>query len=182
MSRSLSYQIRGIFCDKYNFRNDFTPRSKTIYIFPKQSFSSCQKKLDVSIFFFQLGLGLRPSLVLVILIVGHVQSQSVEQLLAQAKATESVENLLADAVVEKSEDSLDNSEENLVKLMRSKTSTTSTTTEPPISNRRRLLFRPRDEQRTRFFNRVRTPSRTKTATTTTSRQPSILFVIYETKI
>ena len=116
-------------------------------------------------------------MVLVILIVGHVQSQSVEQLLAQAKATESVENLLADAVVEKSEDSLDNSEENLVKLMRSKTSTTSTTTEPPISNRRRLLFRPRDEQRTKFFNRVRT--RTKTATTTTtSRQPSISFVIY----
>ena len=128
-------------------------------------------------FFFQLGLlGLRPSLVLVILIVGHVQSQSVEQLLAQAKATERVENLLADAVVEKSEDSLDNSEENLVKLMKSKTSTTSTTTEPPISNRRRLLFRPRDEQRTKFFNRVRT--RTKTATTTTSRQPSTLFVIY----
>ena len=128
-------------------------------------------------FFFQLGLGLRPSLVLVILMVGHVHSQSVEQLLAQAKATESVENLLADAVVEKSEDSLDNSEENLVKLMRSKTSTTSTTTEPPISNRRRLLFRPRDEQRTKFFNRVRT--RTKTATTTTtSRQPSILFVIH----
>ena len=109
--------------------------------------------------------------------VGHVHSQTVEQLLAQAKATESVENLLADAVVEKSEDSLDNSEENLVKLMRSKTSTTSTTTEPPISNRRRLLFRPRDEQRTKFFNRVRT--RTKTATTTTtSRQPSKLFVIY----
>ena len=52
MSRSLSYQIRGIFCDKYDFRNDFTPRSETIYIFPKQSFSSCQKKLDVSIFFF----------------------------------------------------------------------------------------------------------------------------------
>ena len=127
-------------------------------------------------FFFQLELGLRPSLVLVILIVGHVQSQSVEQLLAQAKATERVENLLADAVVEKSEDSLDNSEENLVKLMKSKTSTTSTTTEPPISNRRRLLFRPRDEQRTKFFNRVRT--RTKTATTTTSRQPSTLFVIY----
>ena len=60
-------------------------------------------------FFFQLGLlGLRPSLVLVILIVGHVQSQSVEQLLAQAKATERVENLLADAVVEKSEESFDN--------------------------------------------------------------------------
>ena len=60
-------------------------------------------------FFFQLGLlGLRPSLVLVILIVGHVQSQSVEQLLAQAKATERVENLLADAVVEKLEDSFDN--------------------------------------------------------------------------
>jgi hypothetical protein len=139
-------------------------------------------KLNVSIFFFQLGLGLRPSLVLVILIVGHVQSQSVEQLLEQAKTTGNVENLLADAVVEKSEDSFDNPEENLVKLMRSKTSTTSTTTEPPISNRRRLLFRPRDEQRTKFFNRVRT--RTKTATTTTtSRQPSILFVIYyETKI
>ena len=132
-------------------------------------------------FFFQLGLGLRPSLVLVILIVGHVQSQSVEQLLEQAKTTGNVENLLADAVVEKSEDSFDNPEENLVKLMRSKTSTTSTTTEPPISNRRRLLFRPRDEQRTKFFNRVRT--RTKTATTTTtSRQPSISFVIYENKI
>ena len=115
-------------------------------------------------------------MVLVILIVGHVQSQSVEQLLEQAKTSEVVENLLADAVVEKSEDSLDNSEENLVKLMKSKTSTTSTTTEPPISNRRRLLFRPRDEQRTKFFNRVRT--RTKTATTTTSRQPSTLFVIY----
>ena len=136
------------------------------------------KALNVFLFFFfQLGLGLRPSLVLAILIVGHVQSQSVEQLLEQAKTTGSVENLLADAVVEKSEDSLDNSEENLVKLMRSKTSTTSTTTEPPISNRRRLLFRPRDEQRTKFFNRVRT--RTKTAsTTTTSRQPSILFAIY----
>ena len=141
-------------------------------------FSSRSKSSKcTSFFFFQLGLGLRPSLVLVILMVGHVHSQSVEQLLAQAKATESVENLLADAVVEKSEDSLDNSEENLVKLMRSKTSTTSTTTEPPISNRRRLLFRPRDEQRTKFFNRVRT--RTKTATTTTtSRQPSILFVIH----
>ena len=47
-------------------------------------------------------------MVLVILIVGHVQSQSVEQLLAQAKATECVENLLADAVVEKLEDSFDN--------------------------------------------------------------------------
>ena len=65
-------------------------------------------------FFFQLGLGLRPSLVLVILIVGHVQSQSVKQLLAQAKATESVKNLLAYAVVEKSKDSFDNLEENLV--------------------------------------------------------------------
>ena len=65
-------------------------------------------------FFFQLGLGLRPILVLVILIVGHVQSQSVEQLLAQAKATERVKNLLADAVVEKSKDSFDNLEENLV--------------------------------------------------------------------
>lgn len=119
-------------------------------------------------------------MVLVILIVGHVQSQSVEQLLAQAKATESIENLLADAVVEKSEDSFANPEENLVKLMRSKTSTTSTTTEPPISNRRRLLFRPRDEQRTKFFNRGRTPSINPTRqTTTTSRQPSILFVIYE---
>ena len=76
-------------------------------------------------FFFQLGLGLRPSLVLVILIVGHVQSQSVEQLLAQTKATERVKSLLADAVVEKSKDSFNNSEENLVKLiMRSKTSTT----------------------------------------------------------
>ena len=67
-----------------------------------------------NLFFFQLGLGLRPSLVLVILIVGHVQSQSVEQLLAQAKATESVENLLPYAVVEKSKDSFDNLEENLV--------------------------------------------------------------------
>ena len=57
-------------------------------------------------------------MVLVILIVGHVQSQSVEQLLAQAKATESVENLLADAVAEKSKDSFDNPEENLVKSMR----------------------------------------------------------------
>ena len=76
-------------------------------------------------FFFQLGLGLRPSLVLVILIVGHVQSQSVEQLLAQTKATERVKSLLADAVVEKSKDSFNNSEENLVRLiMRSKTSTT----------------------------------------------------------
>jgi hypothetical protein len=135
------------------------------------------KKIRCFNLFFQLGV-LRPILVLVILIVGHVQSQSVEQLLAQAKATESIENLLADAVVEKSEDSFANPEENLVKLMRSKTSTTSTTTEPPISNRRRLLFKPRDEQ-TRFFNRVRTPLRTRTATTTTSRQPSILFVIYE---
>ena len=65
-------------------------------------------------FFFQLGLGLRPSLVLVILIVGHVQSQSVEQLLAQAKATESVENLLADAVVEKSKASFDNPEKKIL--------------------------------------------------------------------
>ena len=84
--------------------------------------------------------------ILVLVIAGQgVQSQSVEQLLAQAKATESIENLLADAVVEKS-DSSDVPEENLVKLMRSKAPeavVTSTTARSPISSRRRQLFRPR---------------------------------------
>ena len=42
---------------------------------------------------------------ILVLVIGQtVQSQSVEQLLAQAKATESIEDLLADAVVEKKED------------------------------------------------------------------------------
>ena len=42
---------------------------------------------------------------ILVLVIGQtVQSQSVEQLLAQAKATESIEDLLADAVVEKNQD------------------------------------------------------------------------------
>ena len=67
------------------------------------------------------------------MVYGHnyVHSQSIEQLLAQAKATESIENLLADAVVE---------DAFIPEIIQEEPQILTTTTETP----RRRLFRPRD--------------------------------------
>ena len=78
--------------------------TKTI---PQEGIFFIAKDTILFVLFFQLRGSsswiLGPLLVLVI--AGQtVQSQSVEQLLAQAKATESIEDLLADAVVEKKQD------------------------------------------------------------------------------
>ena len=77
--------------------------TKTI---PQEGIFFIAKDTILFVLFFQLrGSSWILGPLLVLVIAGQtVQSQSVEQLLAQAKATESIEDLLADAVVEKKED------------------------------------------------------------------------------
>ena len=77
--------------------------TKTI---PQEGIFFIAKDTILFVLFFQLrGSSWILGPLLVLVIAGQtVQSQSVEQLLAQAKATESIEDLLADAVVEKKQD------------------------------------------------------------------------------
>ena len=68
----------------------------------------------------------------VVVLAAAADSQSVEQLLAQTKATENIESLLADAMVKP---------EKLEEVPPVVAITTSTTTPAPAPSPRRLLFR-----------------------------------------
>ena len=117
--------------------------------------------------------------ILVLAFISSGNAQSVEQLLAQAKATETIESLLADAVVEESPilinfvEKTPNFQQNSRRPVPiAPAAPVSVTTETPegASGARRLLFRPRASRPT-FFNRVRSNILSRTTTTTPIPEP-----------